>query len=699
MIYFDTGIGNLCPVNECNKKFDHRTIYFTLGKLPKHPFTTFKSEVIRKLLLLVTLFFCITVQPNNYYFSSKSGNDSYSTSEAQNYLTPWKTLSKLNSFMNNLQAGDSILFKRGELFYGSLIITKSGTASNPIVFSAYGTGAKPIINGLTTLTNWATQGTNKWEADCPDCGTSVNMLLINESPQTMGRYPNITASNKGYLTFETNGPLQIKDNELVASPDWTGAELVVRSSRWTLDRRLISSHIGNTINFSPTTGYPLTNNYGYFIQNHPLTLDTYGEWYYNPLTKKILIYTDSSNPSSLLIAVTTQNVLMTINKMNYIHINGIEFRGANATALSCNSSTNVSIANCEINFSGADALSGNNLSYFFFENNVISNTNNTAITLYSSNNTLIKNNFIKNTGLAPGMGKSGVGNYNSINLTGNNNCLEYNTIDMTGYIPINFQGDAVVIKNNYITNFAFTLDDAGGIYTWNGCPSNPNSIYGINHFDRKIMGNIVLNGIGAAEGTNSNNHKAANGIYLDDNTMNVEVSNNMIANCASFGIFLHNAPENSVIQNTAFNNNVQLGFSASGDCTTDLIIKNRIENNILFSKLPTQTVLTLNANAVNKISAYGAFDYNYYCRPFDEENTITINNSSSNENYNLSEWKNSFNKDFNSQKTPVQFPNYAINGLIGNNKYANGAFNTNISGSSCGLLKGIVPQFGITRGH
>lgn len=682
MINFDKGIGILSLVNAFNKKFDLSITNFTLGKFSKLPLTKSKSKVITKLLLLMALFCMNTLKSSNYYFSSNSGNDSYSNMQAQSPLTPWKSLSKLNAFMVNVQAGDSILFKRGEIFYGSLIITKSGTAANPIVFAAYGTGAKPILSGLTALSNWTAQGVNKWEADCPSCGTSVNMLLINESPQPLGRYPNTTDTNKGYLTFESNSSLQITDNEFTAFPDWTGAELVVRSSRWTMDRRQITSHTGNQINFSPTTTYPLTNNYGFFIQNHPLTLDTYGEWYYNPLTKKILVYTDSNNPSSLTVSVATQNVLVSINNTNYIHFNGIEFRGANATSINCNSSNYVSITNCEINLSGADALSGYNLSYLTFENNSIFNTNNNAITLNPSNNTVIKNNFIKNTGIVSGMGKSSTLNYIGIYLIGNNNLIEFNIIDYTGYIPIRFQGDSILIKNNIINNFAFILDDAGGIYTWNGCPPNPDSIHGINHFDRKITGNIVLNGIGAPQGTNLNNHKAACGIYLDDNTMNVDIIENTIANCALYGILLHNARENSVIQNTAFNNGSQLDIIGSGNCTTDPIINNRIENNILFSKLPTQNVLALYANAINNSTAYGSFDFNYYCRPFNEENTITINNDTSTKRYNLSEWKKSYNKDLNSQITPIQFPNYIINELIDSNKYANGAFNSNINGSS-----------------
>ena len=106
--------------------------------------------------LFVLAFLCAghLVHATNYYFSSVSGDDSRTGAQAQNPATPWKTLSKLNSFFSSLSAGDSVLFKRGETFYGSIVVSKSGTAANPIRFGAFGSGAKPIISGFTTVNTW-----------------------------------------------------------------------------------------------------------------------------------------------------------------------------------------------------------------------------------------------------------------------------------------------------------------------------------------------------------------------------------------------------------------------------------------------------------------------------------------------------------------------------------------------------------------
>jgi len=95
-----------------------------------------------------------TVSGRKFYFSS-SGSDTYSTNQAQNPLTPWKTLAKLNSLSGIALAGDTFAFKRGETFangteYGTTGSVKwygggyegrsfpSGTANNPIVFTYYG---------------------------------------------------------------------------------------------------------------------------------------------------------------------------------------------------------------------------------------------------------------------------------------------------------------------------------------------------------------------------------------------------------------------------------------------------------------------------------------------------------------------------------------------------------------------------------
>src|SRR5204863_7704089 len=120
---------------------------------------------------------------NTYYFSAISGDDSRTSTQARNSSTPWKTLKKLNSFFSSLQPGDFVLLKRGETFYGSIIVNKSGTSSSPIIIGAYGTGNRPVITSLVKLTNWVSKSNGIWESYNSSLGSTVNMVLLNEVEQ------------------------------------------------------------------------------------------------------------------------------------------------------------------------------------------------------------------------------------------------------------------------------------------------------------------------------------------------------------------------------------------------------------------------------------------------------------------------------------------------------------------------------------
>ncbi|MGA8344631.1 MAG: hypothetical protein WB781_22065 [Candidatus Sulfotelmatobacter sp.] len=59
--------------------------------------------------------------------------------------SPWNSLTSANAFA--FQPGDSLLLKRGTTCSGSLVPQGSGKDGAPIIIDAYGTGARPIIDG------------------------------------------------------------------------------------------------------------------------------------------------------------------------------------------------------------------------------------------------------------------------------------------------------------------------------------------------------------------------------------------------------------------------------------------------------------------------------------------------------------------------------------------------------------------------
>ncbi len=255
----------------------------------------------------------------NYYFSSSNGDNSRSSAQAQNPVTPWKTIDKLNSFFESVSPGDSILLKRGDTFYGALVVNKSGKNGNPIVLSAYGIGPKPVITGFSTISSWTSLGNNIYEATVPYNRETVKFVVVNGVFQPIGRYPKVTAANGGYLTFESHsGDGEITDNELAGVPDWTGGEIVVRKNHWILDRTLITSHSGNILGFTPvTTFYKLIDKTGYFIQNHPSALAQNGDWCYDKTSHKIKLWYSTGPPD---VKVSTVDELLILTSKDYIKI-------------------------------------------------------------------------------------------------------------------------------------------------------------------------------------------------------------------------------------------------------------------------------------------------------------------------------------------------------------------------------------------
>jgi len=77
-----------------------------------------------------------------YYVDATSGDDA---KDGLSEANAWKTISKVNG--ESFSAGDSILFKRGEIWREQLTVPSSGSSGSPITFGAYGSGEDPIISG------------------------------------------------------------------------------------------------------------------------------------------------------------------------------------------------------------------------------------------------------------------------------------------------------------------------------------------------------------------------------------------------------------------------------------------------------------------------------------------------------------------------------------------------------------------------
>jgi len=613
---------------------------------------------------ITAVFFVIQSYAANYYFSSSVGNDSYSSAQAQNKATPWQTITKLNSFFVSIQPGDSILFKCGDTFTGTINVGKAGIAGKPIIISSFGTGGKPIITGFVPAGAWVSVGGGVFEAPCPAAGLTVNAVTLNGVAQSIGRYPNLSATNAGYLNVDTHIlNTTITSSALNTAVNWAGAEVVMRKNHWIVDRGTAVSNTANTVIFTSTSTYQPTNNFGFFIQNHPSTLDQLGEWYFNPVTKKLRMYFGASVPAGTTVQVTGyDNVILDKNK-GFVTINGLALKGANTNIIELATAPSVIIQNCDLSVAGINGIKAT-ADLLTIQNNSISYCNNIGLTLALTNGT-VSANTVKNSGAVAGMGGIQGGDYSGINISGTNNLLSNNDVENSGYHGVCVTGDNNIVKNNFINYFTMVKDDGGGIYFWGSTDTTKLNT------GRQVVGNIILNGVRATPGTTGTFQGSSDGIYMDENSSGVTISGNTVSTTPG-GIKLHNTQSIIVTGNTLYNNDAQL--ISTRDQLAETSKNNTITGNIIFSKYSTQPTLAI-SSVSNTPQRTGTINNNNYSNLINNVFPFAITTST----YNLSMWQNAYAKDLASTLA-IPIPYYTFSQTAKRNKFANGQFNKNVSG-------------------
>jgi hypothetical protein len=578
---------------------------------------------------------------NTFYFSSTDGDDSRSESEARNPSTPWRTITKLNSIESSLAAGACVLFRRGETFTGSISISASGNDGSPITIGAYGTGPRPIVNGFATVSEWSSLGGNIWEsADEVSTVADLNMVAVGGNNTPVGRMP-----KTGYwpITDATHDSVSDAEHINAATENWTGAEVVVRQVRWVLDRFQITSSAGDTLSFSSSSSYDPEAGWGYFIQKDARTLTEQNDWYYNPTSHHLRMFS-AGEPSNVRVA--TLEVGASVEGAQHVVFDNVSFVGFNNAGVDTNANAFITVQNCEFGYIGRDGI----YAYPNSPNLVVtasqfSEINSTAILAASSDDALISGNTLYNIGNIPGMGASGDGGYEGIVANGNHGEIAYNTIRNVGYVGIKWDGEGTIVRNNFVDTTGYIKDDGGAIYTY---PSQAQESYAE---QRVVRDNIVINMIGAGAGSPSPDTSEAHGIYNDGTSANVDYINNTIAH-GQLGLFLNGAHESTSTGNTIY------------DCARGLYLLKyntveisniSLQNNILVARTASQYSAYFEPMSESMPASFSS-DHNVFARPINDRSgmpTVWMDQNGENVYMTVAEWSAHTGQDAASSISPV----------------------------------------------
>lgn len=579
------------------------------------------------------------------YYVSNSGSD---VASGTSQVTAWQSVSKINSLQSSFVAGDSILFQSGNTWNERLVITSSGTQSNPIYVGSYGSGTPPLITGFQSLTGFTNVG-NIWTGTATNASNSLNLILINGNTASLARYP-----NTGYLTFTSVSGDSSITGTLTGTPSYVGKQIVVRTASWVLDRSIVTAQVGGKLTMFPKLTYtPGNGGNGYFFQNDSSFLDTLNEWTFDSVSKRINVY-QTSLPT---VQYSTIDTLVWI-KGSWLTFNGINLTGANKKLFQIDTCRGVTIQNCSLNYSGGFGVMALKSSLLNINNNSIQNCysgggytgqpSSYTPTVNTCDSMSITNNYIKNIGIYAGMGGSGNGQYFGFAGVGVRPVFTGNRLDSIGYLGVSLAGFKTVISNNIISNFCFIKNDGGGIYM--GIGSYLPTAFSDSS---SITSNIVYNALDAPLG--SINFGSAYGIYLDDFSRYINVDSNTIYNCQT-GFFIHNSSYIKFRNNNLYNNLIYgVQFAGLSSSSADSLY---LTNNSYYSG--TQQTLFNFGSSATVLPYFGTLDSNYYANPWGDAQSFSTNSGYKN----LSQWQYYSGKDANSFNVPTGVNKYPVLFLV-----------------------------------
>lgn len=608
----------------------------------------FHIRIIYSFLILLNFSVCYSA--TNYYISSVNGNDNNNGTSSG---FAWKTITRLQTAIPNLRPGDKIYFERGSVWYNSSLSMTgvNGTLSAPIVFSAYGSGAAPIICGSTKVQSLQQNGNiwTKYDGSFPVLSADIQNiagLYINDNFYAPGRTP-----NAGFYTTLTKGT-----KTLISDPDfnwstnqWQGGQVVARTVSWSYDKSYISSSSVNSLSLNGLTYNLKYDTTFYFIQNHINTLDQNFEWAYS--NKTLSIYSTINLNQQLVEIPVVENILV-ISDCENILFENLQFSKANLAAFKISESNSITINNCRIKFAGLTGIKLYRTSNFRLTNSVLEDCFSNSVLLDESGLTTIENNKFRRCGIIPGISNSNYRGRSTISsyVAQETLLVQYNRFDS---VMIAYQGHyshcPMYFQYNIIDDYGMLLGDYGAIYLEGESQST---------YKKYVKNNIILNGHADLESILGRGiGDLPHAIYLDYDCSNIEIDSNTIIN-SNYAIHFNRVRNNVVKNNTIVNP----GIYMNDDWKSAVLWNQNI--GLLFDYLDfnsfSNNLVVLNDNASygfilhDVVIGSNTMNYNTYIQPFKANGDIVrkVSNYGNFWEYNISDWN-------------------AISGQEGNSTYGN----------------------------
>ncbi|MEZ4704506.1 MAG: right-handed parallel beta-helix repeat-containing protein [Bdellovibrionota bacterium] len=571
----------------------------------------------------------------NTYYVSNDGSDSNPGTEA----SPIGSLSKVQTILNNAVGPTNILFKRGDVWKGTLTLPSinNTNSSNRVRLGAYESGDLPQIIGsenIRTSKTWTASGGNMFYAtvSVPEPGA----LFVDQE---------LTYPAKSALIEIQSGTATSITADFLKGKNFVGKFCLHRGEHWNAERQTITAHNGT----SGTVSWNEVNNpnsgkagNGFYITNDSSFVDEAGEWWYDVNTSRLYYKTNGQLPNSDF-RIPQHNYGLVINGNNY-EISDLDLRYFHKDAIFVTgSNVRIQYSNISHNYNSGIFVDGT-ISNLEVKNNHIHHISGVGLYGYQSSNSEAAYNHVHNIaekqwGEATGVEGGGQASNNQFGSgmtwkSVQNNYIHHNRVHDTGYNGIRIDGRNHLIEYNYVYDGLKQLGDGGLIYTFEaGSATYPTE-------NNTIQYNIVENTegnntIGYNIGTPYSSIKLlTNNIYLDNGSDNTVVKGNIMKGCVWNCVLLNfGTTGNTVEENIMYADTRLIQISKGNDSIPS---NHTIRNNVFISSGPNAYAMYL-VNQGSYPWDPGNFSGNTYISPYSNIVAKDQNNPSQT-NYTFSQW-------------------------------------------------------------
>ena len=634
--------------------------------------------MIKIALLCITafLFFSSPIYCTNYYLSN-TGNDAL---DGKSPANAWKTIDKYNASKAAIVPGDSVLFKRGNTFVGK-ILHRSGAAGKPVVYAAYGFGAKPVITGAEQIQNWVSKGNNIYTITGNNLYTH---LFVNKKQITIARFPN------QLYTFITalNGNTAINSLINIAGVNWTGASFHYRRQNDQIQKGTVIAHSGTSLTLDSNVN--MLVNHGFYLDNHLAALDLPYEWFQDKATKLITIKLPAGVlPSSLTIDGSFLDIGLDLSWAGkYVTVHNLEFRNFTNTAVRGSDVNNIRVLNCDFYSNNSSGIWMEGIGTNYSANNEIDGNkfydhNNIAFGVNKCSNLKVTNNLAKRIALIPGYENPGLNDGMGMFLLSiKNSYVGYNVADSTGYSNIVSSGEYNTFERNTLSNHGLSKNDNGFIQFWGGHTHH-----------NTIRENICFNGFGNIDGLPEVPTPGyyGNGLYFDDYTHDITITGNTVYNSGK-GIFVQSSQNMTVKDNLTFNC-TSSGFTAVEKDPTEIIPEYSLgwsrkvsgltlRKNIFYATEAPQNNIGFYSSECGTDYDFGTSDSNYVFNPYSnltfDKRFPACGKYPPSDVYALKSWQTKYNQELNSKTNKIVYPENSYT-FSGSEMLSNGNFDQNVT--------------------